>query len=69
MKYLFMYAFMFRRIDDNKNTHVQISGIKFNTNFKQHVARKLALDEKIANKKMDIDLNKVSYLKFFVRYT
>ncbi len=45
MKYLILYAFIFRRLDNYKNTHIQISGIKFSYVYKIHVIKKLSEDE------------------------
>jgi len=44
LKYLILYSFMFRRVDDQRNTHVQICGVKLSYVYKGLVAKRLGGD-------------------------
>lgn len=51
MKYIFLYAFTFRRLETSPNCYVQICGTRFNFAYKGLIARKLLNDEKAIMKK------------------
>lgn len=46
MKYLFIYAYMFKPLENNPHVYIQICGPKFNFAYKGLMARKLEADEK-----------------------
>lgn len=49
IKYLLLYSYLFRRINDRQNTHIQICGVRLNSIYKQLIAQKLQADEKAQN--------------------
>lgn len=46
MKYLFLYAFMFKQLESASSTYVQICGTKFTFVYKSLISQKLQVDEK-----------------------
>jgi hypothetical protein len=52
MKYIIIYSYMFRKVSNNKNVYVQISGPKFNLMYKGLIQRKLESDEAMIKQKI-----------------
>ena len=46
MKYLFLYAFMFKQLESAPSTYVQICGTKFTFVYRSLISQKLQVDEK-----------------------
>jgi hypothetical protein len=51
-KYIIIYSYLFRKVNNSKNVYVQISGPKFNVTFRTLIQDKLVSDEKMIKEKI-----------------
>ena len=51
-KYIILYSSLFRKIQNNKNVYVQVSGLKFCATFRDLIREKLELDEILVKEKI-----------------